>query len=112
MVVARQRPETAKGVDLHAARGRARRCQPDRPAAGLRAPPAARPHRAARSAPGRLERREGVINVVAGAVRRIERPDVPLAQVRTIEPSQARETGRDLGDLDAVLPAAHSFGRR
>ncbi len=61
---------------------------------------------------GRLERREGVVNVVATAVERIERPDVPLAQVHTIEPSPERETGRDLGDLDAVLPVAHSFGRR
>ena len=43
---------------------------------------------------------------------RIERPDVPLASVRSIEPDPSRETGHDLGDLDAVLPVAHSFGRR
>jgi hypothetical protein len=45
-------------------------------------------------------------------VRPIERPDRPLADVREIEPSPARETGRAISDLDAVLPAAHSFGRR
>ena len=63
---------------------------------------------------GRLERREGVVNVVASAVQRIERPDVPLAagpHDRAARRS-GRETGRDLGDLDAVLPVAHSFGRR
>ncbi len=57
---------------------------------------------------GRLERREGVINVIASRVRRLERPDVPLAEVRSIEPPPERE----LSDLDAVLPAVHSFGRR
>ena len=61
---------------------------------------------------GKLERREGVINVVATAVERLERPDAPLAEVRSIEPPADRETGRTLADLDAVLPAAHSFGRR
>ncbi len=61
---------------------------------------------------GRLERREGVINVVATGVERLERPDLPLAEVRSIEPAPDRETGKTLADLDAVLPAAHSFGRR
>lgn len=61
---------------------------------------------------GRLERREGVINIVATGVERLERPDVPLAEVRNIEPPADRETGKTLADLDAVLPAAHSFGRR
>ena len=64
------------------------------------------------SIPGRLERREGVINVVASSVHRIERPDAPLADVRTIEPSPERETGAAIADLDAVLPAVQSFGRR
>ncbi len=61
---------------------------------------------------GRLERREGVINVLAAAVTRLERPDAPLAEVRSIEPSPERETGGRVADLGAVLPAAHSFGRR
>jgi error-prone DNA polymerase len=61
---------------------------------------------------GRLERREGVINVLASSVAQLERPDLPVAEVRNIEPSPARETGGRIADLDAVLPAAHSFGRR
>ncbi len=61
---------------------------------------------------GRLERREGVINVVAAGVERLERPDAPLAEVRSIEPDARRETGTIHADLDAVLPAAHSPGRR
>jgi error-prone DNA polymerase len=61
---------------------------------------------------GRLERRESVINVLASSVSRLERPDAPLAEVRSIEPSPARETGGRVADLGAVLPAAHSFGRR
>ena len=47
LVVARQRPETAERRRLHAARGRVRHDQPDRPARGLRAPPPRRPGRAA-----------------------------------------------------------------
>ncbi len=76
---------------------------------------------------GKLERREGVINVVARRLHELQRPDLPLADVRPIEPPVERETGRDaapepgrraaaaggaLADLGAVLPAAHNFGRR
>jgi error-prone DNA polymerase len=61
---------------------------------------------------GRLERRDGVVNVVADRLRELERPDLPLAEVRAIEPPVDRETGRRIADLGAVLPAAHSFGRR
>ena len=61
---------------------------------------------------GRLERRDGVVNVVAERLSELERPDLPLAEVRTIEPPADRETGRQIADLGAVLPAAHSFGRR
>jgi hypothetical protein len=68
-----------------------------------------------------------VTNVVVDAVYRLERPDLPLGEVRHIEPartwsSEAGE-GRDVpervagggggaDDLRAVAPAAHSFGRR
>jgi error-prone DNA polymerase len=63
------------------------------------------------SVAGRLERREGVINVVAERVVELERPDLPLAEVRRIEPSPGR--GRDrVAELGAVLPGPHSFGRR
>ncbi len=65
---------------------------------------------------GRLERREGVVNVVAERIAELQRPDLPLAEVRPLEPPVERETGReqgkDVSDLGAVLPAAHSFGRR
>jgi hypothetical protein len=71
-------------------------------------------------ASGRLERRQGAINVVVSNLARLERPDLPLAEVRMIEPPIGRETGGSgHGDwepipdeLAAVAPAAHSFGRR
>ena len=61
---------------------------------------------------GRLERREGVVNVIADRVIPLERPDLPVADVRTIEPDPARETGGHLADIAAELPAVQSFGRR
>ena len=119
LLVARQRPATARGVMFLL-------IEDETGVANvIVTPPVYECHRlAVRTASlvtiaGRLERREGVINVLAASVRGIERPDAPLADVRTIEPSAAAETGRsgrsgsrDLSDLDAVLPAAHSFGRR
>ena len=118
MVIARQRPATAKGVtfllleDEHGAIN------------VIVAPPVYEAHRlAVRAEPmlvveGRLERRDGVTNVVATAVRRLERPDLPVGEVRHIEPRRAWSTGGEAwsdereGDLRAVAPAAHSFGRR
>ncbi|HEX8066493.1 MAG TPA: error-prone DNA polymerase [Thermoleophilaceae bacterium] len=120
LVVARQRPATAKGVtfmlleDEHGAIN------------AIVAPPVYERHRlTVRTEPlvvveGRLERREGVVNVVADSVRRLERPDLPLGEVRHIEPRRAWSTEEDAerapadaaGDLRAVVPAAHSFGRR
>jgi error-prone DNA polymerase len=92
---------------------------------------------------GKLERREGVMNLVATSVERLDTPAATNAEVRHIEPpvrrSEAepsrgaveppdsdRELGRDTGDshaaeragrvpegeLAAVAPRAHSFGRR
>jgi hypothetical protein len=78
---------------------------------------------------GRLERREGVINVVVSKLEPLGRPAAPGAEVRTIEPPIGRETGRDeerdatvvnltrrraeaASELAAALPPAHSFGRR
>jgi error-prone DNA polymerase len=68
---------------------------------------------------GRLERRAGVINVVVDALRALEQPDLPRAQVKQIEPPADRETGRlgeelaaTAGELRSVLPSPHSFGRR
>ena len=113
LVVARQRPATANGVtfmlleDEHGAIN------------AIVAPPVYEACRlAVRAEPmvvveGRLEHRDGVTNVVASAVRRLERPDLPVGEVRHIEPRRAwsTETDRD-ADLRAVAPAAHSFGRR
>jgi error-prone DNA polymerase len=119
MVVARQRPATAKGVVfmlLEDEHGTINVVVP---------PPIYERHRlVVRTASfaavsGRLERRERVINVVASSVQPLLTPDEVQAEVRHIEPSPARETGRDrsdvrapAGDLAAVMPAAHSFGRR
>ncbi|MDQ3936637.1 MAG: error-prone DNA polymerase, partial [Actinomycetota bacterium] len=112
MVIARQRPATANGVtfllleDEHGAIN------------VIVAPPVYEEHRlAVRAEPmlmveGRLEHREGVTNVVATAVHRLERPDLPAGEIRHIEPRRAWSTDEDAGDLRAVVPTAHSFGRR
>ncbi|HEV2723449.1 MAG TPA: hypothetical protein VGV10_02360 [Thermoleophilaceae bacterium] len=75
-------------------------------------------------ADGRLERREGVINVLVHEVRRLDRGDLPGAEVRHIEPRRTWSSeaalpytaspsteAREIGDLRAVAPAANSFGR-
>jgi len=131
MVVARQRPATARGVVfmlLEDELGTINAIVP---------PPVYERHRmVVRTASfvriaGRLERRDGTLNVVASTLDSLSRPDLPAAEVRHIEPPHYRETGkaggRDaaaaqgarsgdgqaaLSDLGAVLPAAHSFGRR
>jgi error-prone DNA polymerase len=54
-------------------------------------------------ADGRLERRDGVTNVVVSSVRRLERPDLPLGEVRHIEP---RRTWSTEEDTPSALPAA------
>jgi error-prone DNA polymerase len=113
LVIARQRPATAKGVtfmlleDEHGAIN------------VIVGPPVYQAHRlTVRAEPmvrveGRLEHRDGVTNVVATAVHRLERPDIPLGEIRHIEPRRAWSTdGERDGDLRAVAPAAHSFGRR
>jgi len=63
------------------------------------------------AAEGTLERREGVTNVVVRAVHRLERDDLPLAEVRHIEPERAWSND-DAADLRAVAPGAQSFGGR
>jgi len=74
-----------------------------------------------------LERRGKVINVLASRVEPLLTPGLPQAEVRTIEPDPARETGRAVavgqevsvaagggaaGALAAVAPAPQSFGGR
>jgi error-prone DNA polymerase len=112
IVVARQRPATARGVTfmlLEDERGCTNLVVP---------PPVYERHRlAVRTAPfikatGRVERREGVQNVVASSLEPLSRPDLPAADVRQIDSPAERQTDRQVADLGAVLPAAHSFGRR
>jgi error-prone DNA polymerase len=128
MVVARQRPATARGVVFMLLEDELGTINVVVP------PPVYQRHRlAVRTASfaqvsGKLERRAGVVNVVASAVRPIATPDQPRADVRHIEPPAERETGRRVAgagaarpgaltagqatELAAVAPAAHSFGRR
>ncbi len=132
MVVARQRPATARGVVFMLLEDELGATN-----VVVLPPVYARDRLPVRTAPfvivsGKLERRAGVVNVVASAIEPIAVPDQPAAEIRQIEPPTERETGRrneearvaaargspgQLGleparELAAVAPAAHSFGRR
>jgi len=112
MVVARQRPATAHGVTfmlLEDEHGTINLIVPPPVYERCRLVVRAEPIVEAR---GKLERREGVTNVLVSEVRRLERPDLPLGEVRHIEPRRAWSSEETAGDLRAVVPAAHSFGRR
>jgi error-prone DNA polymerase len=122
VVVARQRPGTAKGVVfmlLEDETGVANVIVPPRVYTECRL--AVRTAAYARVR-GRLERNGKVINVVADKVEPLAMPNEPQAEVRTIEPDPVRETGRDVaaepvrvaaaGALAAVAPAPQSFGGR
>jgi error-prone DNA polymerase len=109
-VIARQRPATANGVTfmlLEDELGTINLIVPppvhERFRAAVRAEPLL-------WAAGRLEHREGTTNVIVDRIARLERPDLPKAEVRHIEPR--RIWSNDDSDLRAVVPAAHSFGRR
>jgi error-prone DNA polymerase len=116
LVIARQRPATANGVTFMLLEDELGTINL------IVAPPVFERHRLiVRTEPfvlaqGRLERRAGTINVVVQTLRALERPDLPRAEVKQIEPPADRETGRGedvpLADLRAVAPLAHSFGRR
>ncbi len=113
LVIARQRPATANGVTfmlLEDEWGTINLVVP---------PPVFASYRLiVRTEPfvlvhGRLERRGGTINVVVSELQALERPDLPRAEIKHIEPPAERETGREaIADLRAVAPLAHSFGRR
>jgi error-prone DNA polymerase len=133
MVVARQRPSTAKGVVFML-------LEDEVGVINLVVlPPAYERHRlAVRTAgfvrvTGQLERREGVINVVVDTLEALATPDVPQGKVRHIESPAERETGRReydeeqelpkvaagaggvrsaAAEIAAVAPHPHSFGRR
>jgi len=121
MVVARQRPETAKGIVfmlLEDERGSVNLVVPKRVYERRRA--IVRTAVMVR-AQGRLERREGVINVLASEVAELERrkgsATVPTDAARQqrrepAPPSGSRVRELAVAELRAVAPAGHSFGRR
>ena len=92
LVVARQRPATAKGVTfmlLEDEHGTINLIVPPPVHERCRLAVRAEPLRAGR---GRLERREGTMNVVVDRIERLERPDLPRAEVRHIEPRRTWST--------------------
>jgi error-prone DNA polymerase len=108
MVVARQRPETAKGIVFMLIEdevGVVNLIVParvyDRSRAVVRAAPLIR-------ARGKLERREGVLNVLVAEIAELERDEAP-ARPRPPRPELRRLV---VAELRAVAPAGHSFGRR
>jgi error-prone DNA polymerase len=127
LVVARQRPATANGVTFML-------LEDEFGTLNLIVPPPVhdRCRLAVRGEPlviaaGKLEHREGVTNVLVHDVQRLDRGDLPRAEVRHIEPRRTWSTdgtgSRDGGqvqpatpgampaDLREVAPAANSFGR-
>jgi error-prone DNA polymerase len=118
MVVARQRPETAKGITfmlLEDERGTINLIVPARVYERSRPLVRAAPLLRAR---GRLERREGATNVIVFELAPLERRDPPAetlpAAPERPAPDPARHRARELAvaELRAVAPAGHSFGRR
>jgi error-prone DNA polymerase len=108
MVTARQRPETANGITFVL-------LEDERGAVNLIVPPPVydRHRPLVRSAPlirarGRLERREGTINVVVDDLAPL-RPDAAPPPAKS-SPRAPRE--RAVAELRAVAPTGHSFGRR
>ena len=120
LVVARQRPATANGITfmlLEDEFGTINLIVPppvhDRCRLAIRGEPLV-------WAAGRVEHAEGTTNVLVDTVERLERPDLPRAEVKHIEPRRTWSTDGQDGfqaeeqesDLRAVVPAGHSFGRR
>ena len=94
MVVARQRPATANGVVFML-------LEDEVGTVNIVVPPPVyvRDRLAVRTASfarvdGRLEHRDGVMNVVARSIHPLATPDQPATKVRHIEPPTERETGR------------------
>ena len=123
-------PGDREGRHVHAARGRARDDQPDRAT-----PVHERCRLAVRAEPLVLARAgssgaRGTRTWWSTSIARLERPDLPVAEVRHIEPRRtwSSEAGEEVparaaaagggahaaeeADLRAVAPAGHAFGRR
>jgi len=105
MVTARQRPETANGITfmlLEDERGSLNLVVP---------PPVYERHRPlVRTAPllrarGRLERRDGTLNVVVSHLALLERTQAPS------QPNSRQPREQAVAELRSVAPAGHSFGR-
>jgi error-prone DNA polymerase len=116
MVVARQRPETAKGITfmlIEDERGTVNLVVPSRVYERHR--PLVRSAAMVRAA-GRLERREGVVNVVVSELAPLERTEQPAGPARADDGEQTPGSPRlrklAIEELRAVAPAVHSFGRR
>ena len=115
LVVARQRPETAKGTTFML-------LEDELGTINLIVPPAVHDEcrLAVRGEPlvvadGRVEHREGVTNVVVHDVRRLERTDLPKAEVHRLDEHRPRAVEQDENvesQLRAVAPAGHRWGRR
>jgi len=115
LVVARQRPETAKGVTFML-------LEDELGTINLIVPPAV--HDECRMvvrgeplvvADGRVEHREGVTNVLVHDIRRLERVDLPQAEVLNLDDRRPRQPQDDEdveSELRAVAPAGHRWGRR
>jgi error-prone DNA polymerase len=111
MVTARQRPETANGVTFLL-------LEDESGTVNLVVPPPVFERRRplVRSAPllrarGRLERREGAVNVVVADLAPLERP-VPPEPGRPEQPHAASPRELAVAELRAVVPVGHAFGRR
>jgi error-prone DNA polymerase len=118
MVVARQRPETAKGITFML-------LEDERGTINLIVGVAVyeRSRTVVRSAPlvsarGRLERREGATNIIVGAIRALEvkpeeqAPGASKANEPRSTQSRRRVRERAVAELRKVAPSGHSFGRR
>lgn len=115
LVVARQRPETAKGVTFML-------LEDELGTINLIVPPAV--HDECRLvvrgeplviADGRVEHREGVTNVLVHDIRRLERTDLPKAEVHRLDERRPQRVEPDENvesQLRAVAPAGHRWGRR
>jgi len=108
MVTARQRPETANGITFML-------LEDERGAINLIVPPPVydRHRTLVRTAPllrarGRLERREGTINVLVADLAPLETGSTPASPKKSGR--KAREQA--VAELRAVAPAGHAFGRR
>jgi error-prone DNA polymerase len=115
LVVARQRPETANGITfmlLEDEHGTINLIVPravhDECRLAVRGEPLI-------VADGRVEHREGVTNVLVHHVGRLERTDLPRADVLSLDDRRPRQPTQDENvesELRAVAPAGHRWGRR